>query len=90
MATCLKKARSDHGAWEAILADFETLGNGMVSASTELRDVHGTQWQCVLMLCKGDEEVRCVEWGFPSYSSNTEVCSECLANRTNRPYTDLQ
>ena len=44
----------------------------------------------MLLFAKADEDCRSNDWGLPHYSAKDEVCSECLANRSTRPYTDLQ
>ena len=41
------------------------------------------------MFCKADEEVRSNEFGLAHFGAADEVCSECLADRTGRPFTAL-
>ena len=43
----------------------------------------------VFSFAKADEECQCQAWGLPHYNSN-EPCSECLANRTDKPFADLK
>eukprot|EP00959_Pyramimonas_sp_CCMP1952_P177472 3709781-Pyramimonas_sp.AAC.1 len=81
-----KKGEDDLKAWDVIIADLETLASG----GFELRDADGSLWKFVLMFAKADEECRCNDWGLVHFSSADEVCPECLANRSNRPCTDLQ
>jgi hypothetical protein len=87
-ASAIKVAKDedDFKAWEAMLADFEALASGMI----DLVDAQGVNWDFVLLFGLADEEGRCNDWGLPHYSSADENCAECLCNRGNRPYTDLQ
>ena len=77
-------------AWDVIIADFEALITGFVGGSAVAVNGDGDPWSFVLLFYKGDEDVHCNEWGLPHWAHAVEVCSECLANRTNRPYTDLR
>ena len=79
------KGNEDHKAWEAMLADFEHLANG----SIDVIDAEGTSWDFVLVFSNADAECRCNDWGLTHYSAADEVCPECLAILSNRPYTDL-
>ena len=81
-ATKIKKRGDDWGAWRAILADFDQLAEGVGER------LGG--WRFLLLISKSDEEVRVNEYGFPSWASRHEICSECLCNRSSMPYTDLQ
>ena len=64
--------------WDPIMADFNELAvTGM------------GRWKLFILLAKGDMEQRSVGWGLPSYNSE-EPCTECRANRTNLPFTDLR
>ena len=82
-------ARAQDGSWDLILGDLLALGSGMVDGVEVAKDPDGTVWSFCLLFAKGDEEVHCNEWGLPHYNG-AEVCSECLANRDDRPYTDLR
>ena len=77
----------DHGAWQLVLSDFDALASGVVSGRTVAQDGR-IRFKFVLMVAKADEETRSNTFGLASYSAN-EPCSECLANRTNRPFTNL-
>ena len=80
--TALKnKGVVDDNAWPSLIRDLEDLARGV-----RLGD---DMWRFVLLFGKADEEVRVNTWGLPSYNAPNEVCSECLANRTTRPFTDL-
>ena len=49
-------------------------------------------WKCFFLFAKADEEQHVVSWGMwgmPGYNAPDEVCPECLANRDQRPFTDL-
>jgi len=86
-ATYLKeRGVDDAAAWTHILGDLEKLAS---KAQPVIQDPDGTVWTFVVLFMKSDEEVRCNETGMPSYSSATEVCSECMSNRTTRPFTDM-
>ena len=68
--------------------DMRQLAIGFVNGQMVAKDSEGVPWCFLLMLCKADEETRSVVWGFRSYSS-AQPCSECEANKTNMPFTDL-
>lgn len=68
-----------------MLADFEALASG----SFGLRDTQGIDWRPLLLFGLADEECRCNDWGLPHWTS-AENCTECKANRSDLPYTDLQ
>jgi hypothetical protein len=91
-ASALKqpKGDDDHKAWEAMLADFEGLAAGKIDGKDIGLDEDATSWRFVLLFAKADEECRCNDWGLPHFSARDECCPECLANRSNRPFTDLQ
>ena len=76
-------------AWEKLLADFDCLAAGSRADGPIAQDADGTMWRFVLLVAKGDEDVHCNEWGLPHYGGQ-EVCSDCLANRVERPFTDLR
>ena len=89
--SCIKDKETAQAdcSWEALLADLWALGSGTVDGQPVALEPDGTKWTFVLLIAKGDEECHCQEWGLPHYNSE-EVCSECLANRTDHPYTDLR
>ena len=64
--------------WNPILLDFEDLAHRGVGP-----------WRFVLLYVKSDLEVRSVVWGLPSFNS-TEPCTECRADCSGRPFTDLR
>ena len=41
------------------------------------------------LVVEADEETHVASWGLPSYNDALEPCSECMADREHRPYTDL-
>lgn len=85
-ATFIKRKKAeaeDHSAlWAAMLGDFE----GLMQPDNEGRG----PWKFLLMFAVADEEVRCVEWGLASYNAAGECCSECRADRSSRPWTDMR
>ena len=46
-------------------------------------------WKFTLLLVKSDEDVRSNEFGMVHFIA-AECCSDCLANASTRPYTDLR
>ena len=75
----LKRGGSEEQACKHILDDLYRLA------------LHGTDpWKFLFLFSKQDEEVRCNEFGCSSFSTADQLCSECLADRGARPYTDLQ
>ena len=77
-------------AWDAFLKDFEELATGYVDGSPVARDSNGAVWSFALLFSKGDEECHCNTWGLTHWQNAVDCCSECLANRTSRPFTDLR
>jgi hypothetical protein len=92
-ATYIKRGQVDNTPmWNDLMTDFEAMSTGLVSGSpvAPVKEADGVNWKFLLLFAKGGEEVRCNEWGLMHYSGATEICSECLANRTNRPWTDMR
>ena len=84
-ATCIKsKSCTLRSAWARLLIDFDELAEHI-----DVRDSDGTTWHFVLLFAKADEECRANEWRLVHWNAADEVCQECRANRTTRPYTDL-
>ena len=82
-ASKIKKKSDDLKIWEVLLRDLEMLARDGIGG-------RGPPWKFVLMIVKADEEARCNMFGLTHWSGTSEVCPECLANRTNLPYTDLR
>lgn len=86
-ASYIKRKKDEAGdhtpMWNALLADFEAL---ITTADSDSRG----PWRFLLLFVKGDEEVRCVEWGLQHYNASEECCSECKADRSGRPWTDMR
>ena len=84
-ATYVKRNRDDNvdnnPMWRALLSDLEALAVGGVGEEG---------WRFLVLFAKADEQVRCDEWGLTHYNAADEVCSECRANRTSRPWTDMR
>jgi hypothetical protein len=78
LATALADKDNDWKVWGEILKDLD-----------EAATVGVGGWKLVLLFAKADEEQRSIKWGLPSYNDAMEICSECLANRSHRPFTDL-
>ena len=77
-------------AWDVFLKDWEALATGFVDGQAVARHDSGEVWSFALMFAKADEETRCNAWGLTHWQSADECCTECLANRSNRPFTDLR
>ena len=89
--SCVKEqSQVDEGAWGRLIMDMIQLTTGVVDGSPVAEDADGVPWRFVLLFCKSDEETRCNEFGMTHYNGAQEICSECLANRTDRPFTDLR
>ena len=70
---------------------MDRLAEGVLADGTPAAvDEDGTQWGLILLFGQGDLEQLVLQWGLPSYGSTEEMCGYCLANRSNRPYTNLQ
>ena len=81
--------RGDEPWWGHLLADFLALGSGVVKGREVARDADGTLWRVALLFVKCDEDVRANDFGLTHFSGANEVCPDCLANRTTRPFTYL-
>ena len=75
--------------WHHVLEDMAALGSGYVGRRAVARDSDGTLWRAALVFVKCDEDVRANDFGMTHFSGRNEVCPDCLANRTTRPFTDL-
>lgn len=81
IASVIKQKGADqrmHAFWDVLLADFCSLATDGLAG-----------WKFVLLAAKGDLETRSNSWGMASYNAAHEMCSECQANRSNKPFTDL-
>ena len=78
--------------WRTLLADLEALASGVVDGLPIAPVAPGSDdmWRVVVVFAKADEQVRCDDWGLTHYNASHEVCSECLANRTDKPWTDMR
>ena len=75
--------------WGHLLDDLLALGSGVVNGRAIARDPDGTVWRVALLFVKCDEDVRANDFGLAHFAARHEVCPECLANRTTRPFTDM-
>ena len=75
-------------ALRVLLNDFDQLATGKVGDRV-VAQIGRKVYKFVLMVAKADEEARCNIYGLPHWTS-PEPCSECLANRSNRQFTDLR
>ena len=79
---------TQQAGWDFFLGDLEELAGGIDPDGVPFaEDNDGTIWSGCPLFGKPDCE-QLVAWGGQSYNSADEVCSWCLANRTDRPYTD--
>lgn len=81
-------AARDLPFWERLLAALEARGTGYVNGRFVARDRDGSVWRFTLLFVKRDEDVRANDFGLAHYAARREVCSECLAHRSTRPFTD--
>ena len=89
-----KKGEIDNTAmWNALIADLEALSSGEIGGSI-VAPVGGTdslqKWRFVCLFAKADEQVRCDEWKLIHYNGAPFCCSECFANRSTIPWTDMR
>ena len=82
-ASSIKKDTDDLKVWQILVRDFDMLARTGFT-------VDDVTWTFVLLILKTDEEARCNSFGCVSWASANEVCPDCLADRTTRPYTDLR
>ena len=75
--------------WQRLIDDLIALGSGVVEGKEVARDSDGTLWRVALLFVKCDEDVRANDFGLSHFASRNEVCPDCLANRTTRPFTDM-
>ena len=79
VASWLKDGDADDSeVYRLMLEDFDKLSCDMEA-----------NFQFCLLFAKADEQCHCDEWGMTSYNAADETCTECLANRSSRPFTDL-
>ena len=78
LSTYISDPGNDTLVWDAILSDLRLAADQGVGG-----------WHFCLLFAKADEEQRSIKWGIPSYNDPMDVCSECLSNRSNRPFSDL-
>ena len=77
-------------AWARVMSDMEALASGEVDGRAVAAHADGTPLSFALLFVKGDEEVRSNEFGLTHFGGKVEVCSECMAAREVRPWTDLR
>ena len=80
----------DRPWWPRLIEDLAALGSGVVGGREAARDPDGTLWKVALVFVKCDEDVRANDFGLAHFAARDEVCPECLANRTTRPFTDMR
>ena len=78
LSTYISDPGNDTLVWDAILSDLRLAAEQGVGG-----------WHFCLLFAKADEEQRSIKWGLPSYNDPMDVCSECLSNRSNIPFSDL-
>ena len=93
-ANCIKPKQgriTDAAPWQKLLECFDHLANGLDEDGEPIYiDAQGRRWNFVLLFGVGDMEQLCYGWGLKSYNDVGEMCGLCLANRDDRPFTDLQ
>ena len=76
-------------AWEDFFADLQCMFDIYDSDGAAFVRCDDIDWGSILLFGKADLEQE-VHWGVPGYAYVDEVCSDCLANRTDKPFTDLR
>lgn len=67
------------------------MANGLDESGNVLYECEqGGRWKFILVFGQGDLEQLCVNWGMVSYNGVHEMCGICLANRTDKQFTNLQ
>ena len=75
--------------WLLLLQDFNDMKFGRVAGEPVAKaDADGNLWCFYVLFGKADLDCEANSWGCPHYNSH-EMCSLCLANDSNRPFTDF-
>jgi len=75
----------EYDIWKVILEDLDMLARGELAGNAPGECF----WRFVLLFAKSDEDCHANHWGLKHYSDANEICTECLANRTTQPFTNL-
>ena len=87
--------KQPNNAWPAFIKDLILLEGGLHGPESELAgtpialDALGQLWKGICLFGNGDGE-QVTDWGLKRATDPDEMCGYCLANRSNRPYTDLR
>ena len=73
-----------HWCLGSLDTDLLALAIGVVGGSRVVVSDDGELWRFLLLFTE------CDEFEMTHYNGADEVCSECLANRTNRPFTEMR
>jgi hypothetical protein len=89
------EAKLPNRAWHDFIDSLVLLRQGFHGPESALSGMpvaqgpDGIVWEAVTLFGKADGE-QMVAWGMSSYNGTDEMCGYCLANRSDRPYTDLR
>ena len=92
-ANCMKtkgKKLQCKATWDLFLKCFDCMAQGLDLDGSPLY-VDGAGWlkKFVKLFGGADMEGLCLGWGLKSYNDVNEMCGLCLADRDDRPFTDM-
>ena len=77
--------------WKQFFDNMDCLAQGVDEHGQPIYiDADGNRWAGILLFGLGDLEQLCMQYGLCSYTDAAEICGWCEANRTDKPYTNLQ
>ena len=77
--------------WQQFFENMDCLARGVDENGSPIYiDSEGNTWSGILLFSFGDLEQLCVQYGLSSYGDADQICGWCDANRTDRPFTNLQ
>ena len=78
------EGKIDEPSWKRLLSDFDALASGAVDG-VEVARGGRRLWRFVLLIVKGDEDMRSNELGLPHHNTPSGPCADCLCNDTDMP-----
>ena len=81
----------DHVMWQEVFHNMDLVAQGIDEFGNPLYvDSEGNKWSGIMLFSLGDMEQLCVVYGMRKWDDAEEMCGWCDANRTDKPYTNLQ
>ena len=77
-------------AYKLFVSSCLAMSLGTTETGEQLFEDEDGAWSAIMLFGKADFEALTQCWGMTSYNGASEVCGWCRADRTARPYTDLQ